>query len=69
MKNFNKHNLLNPFQRGFRSKHSFETQLIGFTQEIFDNLESDKQTDLIIMDFSKARQSRSQHPDQQTFKS
>ena len=38
----------------FLSKHSCETQLVNFTQEIFDNLEIGKQTDLIIMDFSKA---------------
>ena len=37
------------FQHGFR----FESQLIRFSQEIFDNLEDGKQTDLIIMDFSK----------------
>ena len=47
-------NILIPFQHGFRSKHSCETQLISFTQEIFDNLENEKQTDLNVMDFSKA---------------
>ena len=52
---FDSNNILNPFQHGFRSKHSCETQLISFTQEIFDNLENDKQTSLIVMDFiSKA---------------
>ena len=51
---FDSQNLLNSFQHGFRSKHSCETQLVSFTQEIFDNLENYKQTDLIIMDFSKA---------------
>ena len=35
-------------------KNNRESQLIGFTQEIFDNLESSKQTDLIVMEFSKA---------------
>ena len=54
MTHFDSNYLLNPFQHGFRSKHSCETQLVNFTQEIFDNLENDKQTDLIIMDFSKA---------------
>ena len=45
--------VLSPLQHGFRSKHSCETQLISFTQAIFDNLEDGKQTDLIIMDFRK----------------
>ena len=54
MTHFDSNNLLNPFQHGFRSKHSCESQLVSFTQEIFDNLENYKQTDLIIMDFSKA---------------
>ena len=54
MTHFDSHDILNPFQHGFRSKHTCETQLISFTQEIFDNLEKEKQTDLIVMDFSKA---------------
>ena len=54
MTHFDSNDLLNSFQHGFRSKHSCETQLVNFTQEIFDNLENGKQTDLIIMDFSKA---------------
>ena len=47
-------NLLNPFQHGFRAKHSCESQIIAFSREIFDNLEASKQTDMIVMDFSKA---------------
>ena len=54
MKYFDSHNILSPQQHGFRSKHSCETQLIGFTQEIADNLEQGQQSDVIIMDFSKA---------------
>ena len=55
MTHFDSHDILNPFQHGFRSKHSCETRLISFPQEIFDNLErQEKQTDLIVMDFSKA---------------
>ena len=54
MTHFDSNNLLNSFQHGFRSKHSCESQLVSFTQEIFDNLENYKETDLIIMDFSKA---------------
>ena len=55
MNHFDKHNFLNPFQHGYHSKHSCETQLIGFAQEIFDKLESGKQTNLIIKDFSKVK--------------
>ena len=54
MSYFDQHNILSPKQHGFRSKHSCETQLLGFTQEISDNLEAGKQTDVIVMDFSKA---------------
>jgi len=54
MSYFDQNNVLNPFQHGFRSKHSCESQLIGFTQEIFDNMENGKQTDVIVLDFSKA---------------
>ena len=53
MTHFDSHDILNPFKHGFRSKHSCETQLISFTQEIFDNLEKEKQTDLIVMDLVK----------------
>jgi hypothetical protein len=48
------HNLLYPLQYGFRSKLSCEIQLLTFTQEIFDSMASGKQTDVAVMDFSKA---------------
>lgn len=51
---FDTHSILCPQQHGFRSKHSCETQLIGFTQEISDSLDQGQQTDVIVMDFSKA---------------
>ena len=53
MNHVDTNNLLNLFHHGFRSKHSCETQLIGFTREMFDNLEAGKQIDLIVMDLSK----------------
>ena len=55
MTHFDSNNLLSPFQHGFRSKHSCETQLVNLTQEIFDNFENGKHTDLIIMDFTVPR--------------
>ena len=48
------HNLLYPLHHGFRSKLSCETQLLTFTPEIFDSMASGKQTDVAVMDFSKA---------------
>ena len=56
MSHFDDNNLLSQYQHGFRSEHSCESQLISFTQEVYDidNLEKDNQTDIIVMDFSKA---------------
>ena len=48
------HNILCPQQHRFRSQRSCENQLIGFTQEIVDSLDQGPQTDVIVMDFSKA---------------
>ena len=47
-------NIMSQYQHGFRSEHSCESQLISFTQEVYDNLENGNQTDIIVMDFSKA---------------
>jgi hypothetical protein len=54
MNRLDNHNSLYPLQHGFRSKLSCETQLLTFTQEIFDSMASGKQTDVAVMDFSKA---------------
>ena len=51
---YDKNNILSPLQHGFRSKRSCETQLVSFTQEVFDSLDKGHQTDVIVMDFSKA---------------
>jgi len=51
---FDTHNILCPQQHGFRSKHICATQRIGFTQEITDSVDQGQQTDVIVMDFSKA---------------
>jgi len=55
------HNILCPQQHGFRPKHSCETQLISFTQEIADSLDQGQQTDVIIMDFSNAFENKLKH--------
>lgn len=54
IKHLDKHNLLYEFQHGFRSKLSCETQLVTFIQEITDKMAEGKQTDVAVMDFSKA---------------
>ena len=54
MSHFDDNNLLSQYQHGFRLEHSCESQLISFTQEVYDNLENGNQTDIIVMDFSKA---------------
>jgi hypothetical protein len=54
MSHYDEHSILSPYQHGFRSQHSCETQVIGFSQEVHDNLQQGQQTDIIVMDFSKA---------------
>ena len=56
MSHFDDNNLLSQYQHGFRSEHSCESQLISFSQEVrvYDNLENGNQTDIIVVDFSKA---------------
>ena len=49
-----KHQLLHSNQHGFSKKLSCETQLIQFVQDISDTLNESGQTDIIVMDFSKA---------------
>ena len=54
MKHFEKHNILNIFQHGFRQSRSCETQLIGLVQDLAKEMQGGGQTDIIVMDFSKA---------------
>jgi hypothetical protein len=46
--------ILYPLQHGFVRGKSCETQLIEFIDEISNNMNNGKQTDCLIMDFSKA---------------
>ena len=48
------HNILYPFQHGFRTGRSCETQLLEFIDDVTLNMENGKQTDILVMDFSKA---------------
>ena len=54
MSHADRHNILYPLQHGFRSKRSCETQLVEFVDDITINMSNGKQTDILIMDFSKA---------------
>jgi hypothetical protein len=47
-------NIMYPLQHGFRRGLPCETQLLEFIDDISSNLDTGKQTDCLIMDFSKA---------------
>ena len=47
-------NIMYPMQHGFRRGLSCETQLIEFIDDVTINMDKGKQTDCLIMDFSKA---------------
>ena len=53
-KHLNKHNILYELQHGFREKRSCETQFIQLVEDLGRQLSLGKQTDLILLDFSKA---------------
>ncbi len=54
MKHLDRLNLLNDAQHGFRKRRSTETQLIQTIHDIATNIDAGEQTDLILLDFSKA---------------
>ena len=54
MDHANANNILYDLQHGFRQQRSCETQLLEFVADITDNLQANQQTDLLVMDFSKA---------------
>ena len=54
MSHFSEKKILTPVQHGFRSKHSCESQLLITTDEFIQNFESKTQTDVVVLDFSKA---------------
>ena len=53
-KHFNQNDILYDLQHGFRERRSCETQLIQLVEGLARNMTSGKQTDLILLDFSKA---------------
>ena len=54
MKHLDKHNILTDAQHGFRKRRSCESQLIITTEDLARNIDNKKQTDVILLDFSKA---------------
>ena len=54
MSYLDQNNLLFHNQHGFRSRVNCETQLIQFSQDLYNTLNQGGQTDVIVMDFSKA---------------
>jgi hypothetical protein len=54
MKHADTHNILYPLQHGFQKGLSCEIQLMEFVDDITRNIDVGKQTDCLIMDFSKA---------------
>ena len=54
VKHLNTHGLLYDLQHGFREKRSCETQLTMLVEDLARSVSQGKQTDLILLDFSKA---------------
>ena len=54
MKHLSYHNALSDIQFGFRENHLAELQLINTTHDFALNLNNKGQTDVILLDFSKA---------------
>ena len=54
VKHLDKHDLLYDLQHGFRAKRSCETQLTMLFEYLARKTSAGKQTDLILLDFSKA---------------
>lgn len=54
VRHFTQNNILYDLQHGFRERRSCETQLVMLVDELARNIQNGKQTDLILLDFSKA---------------
>ena len=52
--NYETHGILTPLQHGFRAGHSCESQLLLTTEDLVQNYDDKIQTDVIVLDFSKA---------------
>ena len=54
MQHLENSNILYDFQHGFHSSRSCETPLISFIKDLAQSADKNIQTDIIIMDFTKA---------------
>ena len=54
LKHTDKHRILSPLNHGFRAGHSCETQLLTTLEDFTKNFDKNIQTDIAILDFSKA---------------
>ena len=54
MKHIMHNKILTACHHGFRARRSCETQLVTLCHELADSLDKNKQTDLVILDLSKA---------------
>ena len=54
MHHFDQHQILSNLKHGFRECHTCETQLIAFVDDLAKEMQNGGQTDVIVMDFSKA---------------
>ena len=54
MGHLDEHHLLVNYQYGFRRGHSCESQLLTIVKHLARNLDHSKQTDVLLLDFSKA---------------
>ena len=54
MKHVDKHSILSDCQHGFRARRSCETQLVTLQHDLASALDKGVQTDMVVLDFSKA---------------
>ena len=54
MKHVDKHSILSDCQHGFRARRSCETQLVTLQHDLASTLDKGVQTDMVVLDFSKA---------------
>ena len=54
MRHLDNYQVLSDAQHGFRARRSCETQLLTLIHELAKNINKGEQTDIVILDFSKA---------------
>ena len=54
MEHLENNKIIYDWQHGFQTKRSTETQLVTLIHELGENLDNRKQTDITVLDFSKA---------------